>query len=152
MDKEGILSQAQAAVDTVNWVPEWGRARIDAMLDGRPDWCVSRQRTWGVPITLLVNKVDGALHPRTIELIEDVAQRIEKKGIDAWFDLEVADLLGEEADAYEKVVDTLDVWFDSGVTHACVPASARACRRRQTFTWRAPTSTVGGSSLHYSQV
>ena len=120
MDKEGILSQAQAAVDTVNWVPEWGRARIDAMLDGRPDWCVSRQRTWGVPITLLVNKVDGALHPRTIELIEDVAQRIEKKGIDAWFDLEVADLLGEEADAYEKVVDTLDVWFDSGVTHACV--------------------------------
>ncbi|MDB2668221.1 class I tRNA ligase family protein, partial [Luminiphilus sp.] len=120
MDKEGILSQAQAAVDTVNWVPEWGRARIDAMLDGRPDWCVSRQRTWGVPIALLVNKVDGALHPRTIELIEDVAQRIEKKGIDAWFDLEVADLIGEEADAYEKVVDTLDVWFDSGVTHACV--------------------------------
>ena len=120
MDKEGILSQAQAAVATVNWVPQWGRARIDAMLDGRPDWCVSRQRTWGVPIALLVNKVDGALHPRTIELIEDVAQRIEKKGIDAWFDLEVADLIGEEADAYEKVMDTLDVWFDSGVTHACV--------------------------------
>ena len=120
MDKQGLLTQAQAAVDTVSWVPDWGRARIDAMLESRPDWCISRQRTWGAPITLFVNKVDGSLHPNTVDLIEQVALRIEEKGIDAWFDLDVADILGDEADAYEKVTDTLDVWFDSGVTHACV--------------------------------
>ena len=120
MDKQGLLTQAQTAVDAVSWVPDWGRARIDAMLESRPDWCISRQRTWGAPITLFVNKVDGSLHPNTVDLIEQVALRIEEKGIDAWFDLDVADILGDEADAYEKVTDTLDVWFDSGVTHACV--------------------------------
>ncbi|MGB1175095.1 MAG: isoleucine--tRNA ligase [Luminiphilus sp.] len=120
MEKQGLLAQAKAAVDSVSWVPDWGRARIDAMLESRPDWCISRQRTWGAPITLFVNKVDGSLHPNTVELVEQVALRIEEKGIDAWFDLEVADILGDEADAYEKVTDTLDVWFDSGVTHACV--------------------------------
>lgn len=120
MEKQGLLTQAQAAVDGVSWVPDWGRARIDAMLESRPDWCISRQRTWGAPITLFVNKVDGSLHPNTVDLIEKVALRIEEKGIDAWFDLDVAEILGDEADAYEKVSDTLDVWFDSGVTHACV--------------------------------
>ena len=120
MEKQGLLTQAQAAVDAVSWVPDWGRARIDAMLESRPDWCISRQRTWGAPITLFVNKVDGSLHPNTVDLIETVALRIEEQGIDAWFDLDVADILGDEADAYEKVTDTLDVWFDSGVTHACV--------------------------------
>jgi isoleucyl-tRNA synthetase len=120
MEKQGLLAQAKAAVDSVSWVPDWGRARIDAMLESRPDWCISRQRTWGAPITLFVNKIDGSLHPNTGELIEQVALRIEEKGIDAWFDLEVADILGDESDAYEKVADTLDVWFDSGVTHACV--------------------------------
>lgn len=120
MEKQGLLTQAQAAVDAVSWVPDWGRARIDAMLESRPDWCISRQRTWGAPITLFVNKVDGSLHPNTVDLIEKVAVRIEEQGIDAWFDLDVADILGDEADAYEKVTDTLDVWFDSGVTHACV--------------------------------
>ena len=120
MQQQGLLSDAKAAVDSVNWVPDWGRARIDAMLESRPDWCISRQRTWGVPITLFVNKVDGSLHPKTVELIEDVAQRIEVSGIDAWFDLDAAELLGDEADQYDKVTDTLDVWFDSGVTHACV--------------------------------
>jgi isoleucyl-tRNA synthetase len=120
MEKQGLLTQAQAAVDAVSWVPDWGRARIDAMLESRPDWCISRQRTWGAPITLFVNKVDGSLHPNTVDLIEKVALRIEEQGIDAWYDLDVADILGDEADAYEKVTDTLDVWFDSGVTHACV--------------------------------
>ncbi len=120
MEKQGLLTQAQAAVDAVSWVPDWGRARIDAMLESRPDWCISRQRTWGAPITLFVNKVDGSLHPNTVDLIEKVALRIEEQGIDAWFDLDVADILGDEADGYEKVTDTLDVWFDSGVTHACV--------------------------------
>ena len=90
------------------------------MLKASPDWCVSRQRTWGVPITLFVHKETGALHPRTVELFEQIAQRIEKTGIDAWFDLQPAELLGDEAALYNKVSDTLDVWFDSGVTHYAV--------------------------------
>jgi len=120
MEKQGLLEGAKAAVDEVSWVPDWGRARIDAMLDGRPDWCISRQRTWGVPIPLFINKVDGSVHPDTERLIEEVAKRIEGTGIDAWFDLSADELLGADSEHYDKVTDTLDVWFDSGVTHACV--------------------------------
>src|SRR5690606_30255032 len=93
---------------------------IEGMVQNRPDWCISRQRTWGVPIALFVHKQTGAIHPRTPELIEEVAKRIEEGGVDAWFDLDPAELLGAEAADYEKVQDILDVWFDSGVTHACV--------------------------------
>lgn len=120
MHKNGLLDAAKTAVDEVQWVPDWGRARIDAMLADRPDWCISRQRTWGVPITLFVHKLTGELHPNTAALIEQVAQRIEQQGIDAWFELDAAELLADEAADYDKVTDTLDVWFDSGVTHACV--------------------------------
>lgn len=120
MSKAGLLAQAKEAVEGVNWVPDWGRARIDAMLADRPDWCISRQRTWGVPIPLFVHRQSGELHPRTLALIETIAVHIESAGIDAWFDLEPSALLGDEAEDYEKVTDTLDVWFDSGVTHACV--------------------------------
>ncbi len=120
MSQNGLLDSAKAAVDTVQWVPDWGRARIDSMLEQRPDWCISRQRTWGVPIPLFVHKTSGELHPDTSQIIEQVAQRIEAAGIDAWFDLEPEALLGEDAASYDKVTDTLDVWFDSGVTHACV--------------------------------
>jgi isoleucyl-tRNA synthetase len=120
MHQEGLLDRALAAVDGVQWLPDWGRARIDGMLAQRPDWCVSRQRTWGVPIALFVHRETGALHPRTTQLMEQVAQRMEQSGVDAWFDLDAAELLGDESGDYEKVTDTLDVWFDSGVTHACV--------------------------------
>ena len=120
MDKNGLLKRAQQEVEKVQWLPEWGKARIDGMLTDRPDWCISRQRTWGVPIALFVNKETSELHPDTPALIEQVALRVEKEGVDAWFDLEPAELLGDEADQYSKVVDTLDVWFDSGVTHYCV--------------------------------
>lgn len=120
MSQNGLLDAAKAAVDTVQWVPDWGRARIDSMLEQRPDWCISRQRTWGVPIPLFVHKASGELHPNTSQLIEQVAERIETVGIDAWFDLETEALLGDDAASYDKVTDTLDVWFDSGVTHACV--------------------------------
>ena len=120
MNKNKLREQALNEVKRVAWIPEWGQARIESMMEGRPDWCVSRQRTWGVPITFFVHKETGELHPRTAELIEQVAQRIEQQGIEAWFELEAVELLGDEAEFYEKMTDTLDVWFDSGVTHACV--------------------------------
>ncbi len=120
MEQSGLRAQALAAINSARWLPEWGQARIEGMVEKRPDWCVSRQRTWGVPIPLFVHKVSGELHPETDALIETVASMIETKGIDAWFALEPAELLGDEADQYDKVVDTLDVWFDSGTTHAAV--------------------------------
>ena len=120
MNKNKLREQALDAVKQVEWIPDWGQARIESMLDGRPDWCISRQRTWGVPITFFIHKETRELHPRTPELIEEVAKRIEEKGIEAWFELEKEELLGAEASDYEKMTDTLDVWFDSGVTHACV--------------------------------
>jgi isoleucyl-tRNA synthetase len=125
MTENGLQDMAMDAVKNVQWFPAWGQARIEAMLQQSPDWCVSRQRTWGVPIALFVHRETQQLHPRTQELIEQVAQRVEKDGIDAWFDLEPAmlkseDWLGSEAEQYQKVTDTLDVWFDSGVTHLAV--------------------------------
>jgi isoleucyl-tRNA synthetase len=120
MTQNNLLKDANAAVESIEWLPEWGRARIDSMLASRPDWCISRQRTWGVPIALFIHKDTAELHPDTPALMEQVAQRMEAAGIDAWFDLDPADLLGEDAANYQKVTDTLDVWFDSGVTHACV--------------------------------
>ncbi|MDX1490694.1 MAG: isoleucine--tRNA ligase [Pseudohongiellaceae bacterium] len=120
MSEKGLLDSCLEAVKGVKWIPDWGQARIELMLKGSPDWCVSRQRTWGVPITLFVHKETHELHPRTAELVEQVALRIEEKGIEAWHELEAEELLGEEAEQYSKVTDTLDVWFDSGVTHYSV--------------------------------
>jgi len=120
MDQKNLRSDAMKAIKKVQWLPEWGQARIEGMIEKRPDWCVSRQRTWGVPITLFLHKESGELHPATAELIESVAQRVEESGIDAWFELDAVELLGDEVDQYEKVSDTLDVWFDSGVTHYSV--------------------------------
>ncbi|MEC4747745.1 isoleucine--tRNA ligase [Methylomicrobium sp. Wu6] len=120
MEKNRLRETALTEVKRVTWIPDWGQARIESMLNGRPDWCISRQRTWGVPITFFIHKGSGELHPRTIELIEQIAKRIEVRGIDAWFDLDPAELLGDDAAFYDKINDTLDVWFDSGVTHSCV--------------------------------
>ncbi|MDP2878459.1 MAG: isoleucine--tRNA ligase, partial [Sulfuricella sp.] len=115
-----LRKAALKAVENTEFFPSWGRARLEAMIKNRPDWCVSRQRNWGVPMPLFVHKESGELHPRTAELLEQVAQRVEGQGIEAWFSLEAAELLGAEAETYKKVSDTLDVWFDSGSTHACV--------------------------------
>jgi isoleucyl-tRNA synthetase len=120
LDQNGLRAKALEAIQGVKWVPDWGKARIEGMVQNRPDWCISRQRNWGVPITLFVHKESGELHPHTDALIEAVAQRIEREGIDAWFRLQAEELLGKDAPHYDKVGDTLDVWFDSGVTHASV--------------------------------
>jgi isoleucyl-tRNA synthetase len=120
MEQKGLRKAALQAIGEVEWMPDWGQARIEGMVQGRPDWCISRQRTWGVPIALFTHRQTGELHPDTARLIEEVALRVERHGIDAWFEMDAAELLGDESDQYDKVTDTLDVWFDSGTTHQCV--------------------------------
>ncbi|WP_458525950.1 isoleucine--tRNA ligase [Onishia taeanensis] len=116
-DGRTLREAALEGIEQTQFVPAWGKARLHSMIANRPDWCISRQRNWGVPIPFFLHKQTGELHPRTVELMEDVAQRVEAEGIDAWFNLDPAALLGDEAADYEKVSDTLDVWFDSGTTH-----------------------------------
>ena len=120
MDVNGLRAHALRDIKTVTWTPEWGEQRISSMIEVRPDWCISRQRLWGVPITLFVRSGSGELHPRTAELIEQVAARVECEGIEAWFALDPAELLGAEAREYEKVTDVMDVWADSGLSFECV--------------------------------
>ncbi|MCO7508527.1 isoleucine--tRNA ligase [Serratia fonticola] len=120
MDQKGLRKQSLEEIKGVQWIPDWGQARIETMVANRPDWCISRQRTWGVPMSLFVHKDTEQLHPRSVELMEEVAKRVEQDGIQAWWDLDAADILGAEAADYVKVPDTLDVWFDSGSTHSSV--------------------------------
>ncbi len=120
MEKEKLREQTLAAIKTVRWVPGWGQARIEGMIASRPDWCISRQRYWGVPITLFVHKETGELHPDTLNLLEKAAGHIEQSGIQAWFDMSAEDFLGADAPLYEKSSDVLDVWFDSGTTYSHV--------------------------------
>ena len=115
-----LRETALKAIDETAFFPSWGKARLHGMIANRPDWTLSRQRQWGVPMAFFLHKETGQLHPRTPELLEIVAQRIEAEGIEAWHKIEPADLLGDEASMYVKNRDTLDVWFDSGVTHKTV--------------------------------
>ena len=121
MDGHGLRKRALEEIQKVRWIPAWGQHRIEAMVSQRTDWCISRQRTWGMPCAVLINNETGELHPRTPEIMEKIAQEVEKKGIQAWWDLKVEDLLPpEEAPLYHKDPNTLDVWFDSGSTHYSV--------------------------------
>ncbi|MDO6704771.1 isoleucine--tRNA ligase [Photobacterium sp. 1_MG-2023] len=143
MDQNGLRAKALEEIKGVQWMPEWGQSRIEGMVEGRPEWCISRQRTWGVPIALFVHKETQELHPDTLALIEKVAKLVEEKGIQAWWDLNPADLMGEaDAAQYEKVLDTLDVWFDSGVTHYAVVDS------REEFNGHAADLYLEGSDQH----
>lgn len=142
MDQHGLRKQSLAEIKDVQWIPGWGQARIETMVANRPDWCISRQRTWGVPMALFVHNETEALHPRTIELMEAVAQRVEQDGIQAWWDLDPAEILGDDAADYHKVPDTLDVWFDSGSTHSSVVAV------RPEFEGHAPDMYLEGSDQH----
>jgi len=122
MDQHGLRAHALRDIRQVHWTPAWGEQRITGMIASRPDWCISRQRTWGVPLALFVHRQTGALHPCTEELLEQVAARVEIGGIDAWFALDAAELLGPESAEYEKVTDVMDVWADSGLSFECVAA------------------------------
>jgi isoleucyl-tRNA synthetase len=120
MDQAGLRERTLEEIDKVRWLPEWGKARIKGMIENRPNWCISRQRHWGAPIALFVHVQTGELHPRTNEILQQVADRIEQGGVEAWFEMDTSELLGDDADDYQKITDILDVWFDSGVSHAFV--------------------------------
>jgi len=122
--KDTLRNQANSAVADTEFFPVWGRARLESMIKNRPDWCVSRQRNWGVPMAFFVHKETHEVHPHTEALLEKIAQMVEQKGIEAWFSLDATEFLGEEAKDYKKLTDTLDVWFDSGTTHDTVLKSA----------------------------
>jgi isoleucyl-tRNA synthetase len=120
MEQAGLRRTALEEIGKVEWTPAWGEQRIYSMIETRPDWCISRQRTWGVPLPLFTHSETGELHPDTPALVERVAALVEQGGIDAWFDLDAATLLGDDADNYDKATDIMDVWVDSGLSHHCV--------------------------------
>ena len=128
--QDTLRKTALAAIDATQFFPAWGKARLHAMIANRPDWTLSRQRQWGVPMAFFTHRETGALHPRTGELLEAVAKRVEEGGIEAWQTLSVEDFLGDEAKDYIKNPDTLDVWFDSGTTHETVLRSSHAAQSK----------------------
>ncbi len=140
-DGKALREHANTAVDATQFFPSWGRARLEAMIKNRPDWCVSRQRNWGVPMPFFVHKETGEPHPQTAQLLETVCKQVEQQGIEAWFSLDGAAFLAQHAPAnaeqYKKVTDTLDVWFDSGATHYAVvrseqhPTLSAAAKQRE---------------------
>ena len=119
MNKSGLIDGAINAVGQVQWEPSWGEERILSMLEDRPDWCISRQRNWGVPIPLIIHKETGDIHPKQNLLFNKIADVIESEGIEGWDNLDLKTFI-DDSDSYRKIHDTLDVWFDSGVTHMCV--------------------------------
>ncbi len=116
MTKSGLIDGANRAIQDVKFIPEWGKERMEIMLKDRPDWCISRQRDWGIPIPLFFESESGELHPEQNEIFNKASEAIKKTGIDSWKNLE----LGVDDKGFEKSKDIFDVWFDSGITHYCV--------------------------------
>ncbi len=122
---ETLRATALRGIEQTRFFPAWGQARLHGMIANRPDWTLSRQRQWGVPMPFFVHKETGELHPRTLELLEAVAKKVEQGGIEAWQTLDAKELLGDDSAHYVKIKDTLDVWFDSGSTHQTVIGGPR---------------------------
>ncbi len=122
MDQAGLRKDALNEIEKVDWIPDWGKTRIYNMVANRPDWCISRQRVWTMPITSYIHKETSDLHPNTQEIMRKVADRVEKEGMEAWYKFDDSELIGNDVNDYHKITDGLDVWFDSGVSHACVLA------------------------------
>ena len=120
MDQMNFRATCLAAIESVEWLPNWGKERIQGMIESRPDWCISRQRFWGVPIPLFIQKETESLHPNTVDLLHQIADKVEKDGIDRWFSASTEDFLGKDAPEYYKTTDTMDVWMDSGLAHYAV--------------------------------
>ncbi|MFO7763250.1 MAG: isoleucine--tRNA ligase [Wenzhouxiangellaceae bacterium] len=120
MDQADLRADALEAIDGVRWVPDWGKARIRGMVENRPDWCISRQRTWGVPLGLFIDRETQQPHPDTVAILQRFADLVEAEGVDGWYEQDIAERLGVDGERYEPIPDILDVWFDSGVTHHCV--------------------------------
>ncbi|ABF14142.1 isoleucine--tRNA ligase [Candidatus Palibaumannia cicadellinicola] len=120
MDKKKLRQQSLKEIKKIQWIPSNSQASITNMVNNRQDWCISRQRIWGVPMSLFVHNHTKKLHPQTSEIMEYVAKQVEKKGIQAWWDLDPIKILGDDIVNYSKINDILDVWFDSGSTHSSV--------------------------------
>ena len=120
MESHKLRKKALDSIDQTSFYPEKGKARIRAMIETRPDWCISRQRSWGVPLPLVIHKETGELHKDSLEIINRIAKKVESEGVEAWFSEDIKNILDKDHEEYEKVTDILDVWFDSGVTHNCV--------------------------------
>ena len=120
MDQMNLRTACLEAIKTVEWIPDWGKERIKGMIESRPDWCISRQRFWGVPIPLFIHKETESLHPKTVDILHQVADKVERHGIDGWLGASTEDFLGKEANDYRKTTDTMDVWMDSGLAHHAV--------------------------------
>ena len=119
MDNSGLRKSIQKEIPIINWLPSWGQDRIFNMIEGRPDWCLSRQRNWGVPLPLFLHKESNELHPDTQTILNKASEIIKDGNIEAWIDYDKK-LLVKDIESYTEVKDTLDVWFDSGVTHQSV--------------------------------
>ena len=128
MDKAGLRQTALQGLEKVRFTPAWGRSRLTNMIAERPDWGITRQRYWGVPLCFVQHKETGELHPDILAIMDKAASVIEQDGIEAWFTLELADLIpAADLAHYEKLDDVLDVWFDSGTTHSAVLRSRGDC-------------------------
>lgn len=146
MDQKGLREQSLKEIKGVQWIPDWGQARIESMVANRPDWCISRQRTWGVPMSLFVHKETQELHPNTLALMEEVAKRVEVDGIQAWWDLDSRDILALMQTTTRKCL----IPWTCGLTPVQRTRLLLTCVRnlpatRQICTWKVLTNTVAGS-------